>query len=100
MHDGSENTALHFCETADMAILLVENGVNIHETNIDGETAIKSAYDDGFQDVVDYLTSLGCKLEIPEGEDIEDVEYGDEGDEDDEGILDEACEDMDEQDCQ
>lgn len=59
--DREGNTALHFCETARMAKLLVDNGADLRATNENNETPADVAMDEGFEDVLSFLVSCASE---------------------------------------
>lgn len=53
-------TALEMCKSADMARLLVELGVNVHEKGGTGKTPFAAAMDTGHEEVAEVLKHAGA----------------------------------------
>ena len=60
LRDSDGNTALHFCETAASAKLLIDHGADITLANESDETVADIAFEEGLEDLLDYLVSLGA----------------------------------------
>lgn len=55
LRDNDGNTALHFCETARAAKLLVDAGADLTLANSEDATAADVALEEGFEDVLAFL---------------------------------------------
>lgn len=73
IRDNDGDTALHYCEDADVARVLIEHGADPLITNEEGELPIQVAHADGRQEMVAYLRQFTPDVEL-EAEGLEDVD--------------------------
>ncbi|TYZ59960.1 hypothetical protein PybrP1_002437 [[Pythium] brassicae (nom. inval.)] len=85
--DSGGDTPLHFCETVEIAKILLAHGAEMNARNAEGRTPYDAAIEDEHEELISMYESLGAeKSDLAEGSD-EDGVFGEEEDDEDDNMA-------------